>query len=134
VRFAETSAGKAVVKERLALSGVPNVSDGSRYTIDHGEIRRWIEKRGGRPAALGKLGRRIAGLRVDFPQYRIKAALRPITWGRFFDAFESARWGFIYQEENPSGELSHFYRFVERDDRDRTHEPSERSSHRAKAT
>ena len=84
------------------------------YTIDHDEIRRWSERRGGRPAALGRVGRRIAGLRTDFPQYRIKAALRRITCGGFFDAFETARWGFVCREETEDGQLSRFYRFVKR--------------------
>ena len=110
------------------------MADESRYTIDHDEIRRWIERRGGRPAALGRAGRRITGLRVDFPQYRIKAALRPITWGRFFEAFELSRWGFIYQEENALGELSHFYRFIERHTPGRSEGASERASQRAKAS
>ena len=91
------------------------MSDDLKYTVDHDEIKRWVERRGGRPAALGRLGRRITGLRVDFPEYRIKAALRPISWEGFFRAFEASRWGFVYEEETDPGQLSRFYRFVERD-------------------
>lgn len=101
------------------MGGAGVVLDELRYTEDHEEIRRWVERRGGRPAALGRLGRRITGLRVDFPEYRIKAALRLITWDGFFRAFEASRWGFVYQEETASGHLSHFYRFVERAGRER---------------
>ena len=91
------------------------MADRTRWTVDHREIRRWVEARGGRPASAGR-GRRAPGLRIDFPEYRIKAALTPITWDEFFDAFEAARWGFVYQEETDAGALSRFYRLVRRDD------------------
>jgi len=102
---------------RESIRGAMSVSDDLAYTVDHEEIKRWGERRGGRPAALGRLGRRIAGRRVDFPEYRIKAALRPISWEGFFRAFEASRWGFVYQQEAASAQLSRFYRFVERDRR-----------------
>src|SRR5579872_3012965 len=101
------------------MDGSTVMPDESRYTVDHEEIRRWAERRGGRPAALGRARGRITGLRVDFPEYRIKAAFQRITWDRFFDAFETARWGFVYHEKTGAGQLSHFYRFVERDQQDR---------------
>ncbi len=93
------------------------MADTVRYTVDHGEIRRWVERRGGRPATVGGVSRRrrASSLRIDFPEYRIKAALKPITWDEFFHAFDAAHWGFLYQEETGPGRLSRFYRFVRRD-------------------
>jgi hypothetical protein len=84
--------------------------------VNHDEIKRWVEQRGGRPAVLGAVGRggRATGLRIDFPEYRIKAALKRITWDEFFAAFDAAGYGFAYQDEAAPGQLSRFYRFVRR--------------------
>jgi hypothetical protein len=46
-------------------------------TTDHDEIRRWVEKRGGRPAAPGG----SAGiLRIDFPDHGDDSTLAEIPW------------------------------------------------------
>lgn len=89
------------------------MTDRARQTVDHDEIRQWVERRGGRPAFVGR-SRKVPGLRIDFPQYRIKAALRRITWDEFFNTFEAGGCAFVYGEETEPGQLSRFYRFIKR--------------------
>lgn len=103
--------------------------DPSRYAVDHDEIRRWVERPGGRPAILGGFGRdrRTPGFRIDFPEYRIKAALKRIPWDEFFRAFDAAHWGVAYQEETDRGEVSRFYRFIKRVQSDEVRSCAERS-------
>jgi hypothetical protein len=59
-------------------------------TTDHDEIRRWAEKRGGRPA-------RVIG--IDFPGEPADEDLEEISWAEFFERFERKKLAFCYQEE-----------------------------------
>lgn len=82
----------------------------STVTTDHGEIRRWIESRGGRPAAGAEPGMP----RVWFPEEG-EEPLRPISWAAFFEAFEARRLAFLHQDRTLRGGGSRYCRFVPRD-------------------
>jgi len=87
------------------------VSGSTKSTIDHDEIRRWVEKNGAHPAIVK--GTNI--LRVDFPGFSGEDSLDEISWEDFFDKFEESKLAFIYQDETKSGRASRFDKFVHRD-------------------
>lgn len=90
----------------------------SKKTTDHKEIRKWVEKRGGRPAAVKNTrgGDDPGLLRIDYEGYSGKESLEPISWEEFFEKFEEKELAFLYQEETSEGETSRFSKFVRRDD------------------
>ena len=89
----------------------------AQTTIDHDMIRKWVEKRGGRPArvaetAPGKTGGKkgSAGiLRIDFAEP--DPSLEQISWDEFFRTFEEHKLAFLFQPN----EDSRFLKFVERE-------------------
>jgi hypothetical protein len=86
-------------------------------TTDHDTIRRWVEERGGRPAAVKGTGNGgDAGiLRIDFPGRGDDEALQEISWDEFFDKFEESNLAFLYQDTTKGGAESRFSKFVRRD-------------------
>ena len=88
----------------------------SNTTTEHDTIRKWIEERGGRPAAVkGTGGGDDPGiLRVDFPGAGDEDSLEEISWEEFFDKFEENDLAFLYQEETSGGKESRFFKFVRR--------------------
>ncbi|HTF38575.1 MAG TPA: hypothetical protein VK651_09715 [Blastocatellia bacterium] len=73
----------------------------AKATTDHQKIKRWVEGRGGKPAAVKGTG---SGddpgvLRIDFPDYTGEESLREISWEQFFDKFEKEHLAFLYQDE-----------------------------------
>jgi len=92
-------------------------SSKSKATIDHDEIRKWAEARGGHPATVkatetdGEPGL----LRIDFPGYRGVHTLEEITWDEFFEKFDEKNLAFLYQEKTAAGKPSRFCKLVSRD-------------------
>ena len=86
----------------------------SKTTTNHDEIRQWVEKRGGRPAAVSETGGDgDAGiLRVDFGDQ--DEGLEEISWDQFFATFDENNLAFLYQEETSEGSESRFNKFVSR--------------------
>ena len=83
----------------------------AKTTIDHDEIRRWVEKRGGTPARVR--GSEPGGiLRIDFGEP--EESLEEIPWDTFFEIFEDRRLAFLHQDE-ADGSESRFNKLVERD-------------------
>ena len=89
----------------------------SKTTTDHEEIRRWVEKRGGWPAAVKSTGgKEDPGLlRIDFPGYSGNDSLEKISWEDFFEKFDEKNLAFLYQDEKSSGEESRFFKFISRE-------------------
>jgi hypothetical protein len=81
-------------------------------TTDHAEIRRWVESRGGFPAAVTRTSRRgdPGLLRIDYPGFRGADSLERIDWEDFFEKFDESGLAFLYE---PAGE-SRFSKFVKR--------------------
>ena len=88
----------------------------SQTTTDHNTIREWVERRGGRPAAVKGTGSNgdPGILRIDYPGRGDDEALEEISWEEFFDAFEANNLAFVYQEDTADGEESRFSKFVSR--------------------
>ena len=95
-------------------------SQTSQTTTDHGEIRRWVDERGGHPARVKgtNKGKTAGVLRIDYPGYSGKDSLEEISWEEFFDGFEKNELAFLYQEETKDGELSRFSKLVDRNAKD----------------
>jgi hypothetical protein len=88
----------------------------SKTTTDHDEIRRWVEERGGRPAAVKDTGNGDDPgiLRIDYPGRGDDESLEPISWDTFFEHFEKNNLAFVYQEETKDGSESRFSKLVNR--------------------
>jgi hypothetical protein len=85
----------------------------AQRTTDHQAIRKWIEKRGGRPARVKETAHTKKGsagiLRVDFAEP--DESLEQISWEEFFGTFDKQKLAFLYQDEDSS----RFVKFVNRD-------------------
>ena len=89
----------------------------SKTTIDHGEIREWVEVRNGKPTSIEgtpKRGEEAGLLRIDFPIGASNPPLEPISWDDFFEKFDEAKLAFVYQDQKANGEGSTFCKFVDR--------------------
>lgn len=84
----------------------------SSTTTDHDVIRKWVEQRKGRPAAVRTKGKGGI-LRIDFGEK--DEDLEEINWDEFFEIFESSRLAFFHQEKTEGGKTSRFNKFVERE-------------------
>jgi hypothetical protein len=89
----------------------------ARKTIDHDEIRAWVEERGGKPArvrATGK-GGDPGILRIDYPGFSGEDTLEAISWDEWFTAFDDNELAMLIQDETSEGETSRFSKLVRRD-------------------
>lgn len=88
----------------------------SKTIINHDEIRKWVENRGGKPATVkGTHGTDETGLlRVNFPGYGKENSLEEISWDEFFRKFDDKKLAFLCQDKTSKGETSRFFKFVKR--------------------
>ena len=86
-----------------------------KTTVDHKEIRKWIEARKGVPSVVtGTEGRDGEGIiRVEFDKTQDK--LEEISWDDFFQVFEDRKLAFLHQDKTADGNTSRFFKFVKRD-------------------
>ena len=92
------------------------MSTESKTTTDHAEIKKWVESRCGRPAAVKGTGDGEAGvLRIDFPGYSGKDSLEPISWEEFFKKFDESNLKFLYQDKSADGKESRFSKLISGD-------------------
>jgi anaerobic selenocysteine-containing dehydrogenase len=106
------------------------VSNLTKTTHDHDEIRKWAEQRGGKPTHVkGTGGGHDPGiLRIDFPGYSGEGKLEPISWDEFFEKFDAQQLALIYQEKTAEGEQSNFNKIVSRHTEEEVREKSSKSS------
>lgn len=92
------------------------VSQTSKTTTNHDEIRRWVEERGGVPATVAHTERdEEAGvLRIKFPGYGEDEQLEEVSWDDWFEKFEESDVAFLYQDQTSDGEISTFNKLVSR--------------------
>jgi hypothetical protein len=85
--------------------------------IDHDQIRRWAEARGGKPSTVLRTARKNDPgiLRIDFPGYSGEGSLAEIEWDEFFEKFEAANLALIVQEKTVRGQKSNFNKLVQRE-------------------
>lgn len=89
----------------------------AKTTTNHEEIRRWVEERGGHPAAVKSTHKDDDPglLRIDFPGSGGEGELEAISWDEFFEKFDEKKLAFLYQDELKSGKESRFSKLVNRD-------------------
>lgn len=93
------------------------MSNISKTTYDHDEIRRWAEERGGKPTQVSGTshkGGSVGILRIDFPGYSGEGTLEPISWEEFFEKFDAQELALVYQEKTSDGQKSNFNKLVSR--------------------
>lgn len=88
----------------------------SQTTTNHDEIKRWVEERGGFPAAVKATEKESdpGMLRIDFPGYSGKERLDRISWEDFFKKFDEKKLAFLYQDKTKDGSQSRFWKLVNR--------------------
>ncbi|GAA0222028.1 hypothetical protein ACFFQF_07950 [Haladaptatus pallidirubidus] len=96
----------------------------SRVTTNHRTIRQWVEKNDGSPAVEKPGGKGITIPRILFPgdstdenspdSASSESDKSPVSWRRWFDAFESGDFAFAYQERTADGDAGRFYKLVDR--------------------
>ncbi len=87
-------------------------------TINHDEIRQWVESRGGHPACVkGTGGGGDTGLlRIDYPGFSGDGKLQEIGWDDFFEKFDEEQLAFLYQDRTKGGSPSRFSKLISRPD------------------
>jgi hypothetical protein len=98
------------------FSGAAIMSNLSKTTTDHEEIRKWAEERGGKPTHVkGTGGANDPGiLRIDFPGYTGDGKLEPISWDEFFKKFDEQELALTYQDKTADGQKSNFNKLISR--------------------
>lgn len=88
----------------------------SKVTTNHKEIRKWVESRGGHPAAVKSTekGDDLGILRIDFPGYSGEGKLEEVEWDAWFETFEDRELAFLYQDKTADGKESRFNKLVSR--------------------
>ncbi len=115
------------------------MSNLTKTTHDHDEIRKWAEQRGGKPTHVKGTGSADDPgiLRIDFPGYSGEGKLEPISWDEFFEKFDAQELALIYQEKTAEGEKSNFNKIVSRHTEQEAQKKSSKSaassSHHSKA-
>lgn len=84
----------------------------SKITIDHEEIKKWVEERNGKPA---KVKDSEDGSLLQFAFDEDEVDLELISWEQFFKIFEDNNLALFYQEQTQSGRISNFFKFINRD-------------------
>ena len=77
----------------------------AKATIDHDQIRKWVEARGGYPAHVKRTGTRRGNpgvLRIDYPGFSGEESLERIDWDQWFEWFDRDKLAFLYQDEKKS--------------------------------
>lgn len=89
----------------------------SKTMVDHREIQKWAESRGGRPVTVrGTGGDDEPGvLRIDFPGGAGGDRFEEIPWEEWFAKFDENELAFLYQDHKASGEESTFFKLVRRE-------------------
>jgi len=87
----------------------------SKRTTNHETIKKWAEKREGKPAVVEKTESKDGSglLRINFPGYA-EENLKDISWEQFFKTFDENNLDFLYQEKTQDGKISRFSKFVKK--------------------
>lgn len=74
----------------------------AEVTANHDTIRHWVEKKGGKPAAVARThqGSDVGIVRIMFPNtpQSEHQALTEISWHEFFEEFEKRKPALLYEE------------------------------------
>lgn len=88
-------------------------------TTNHQEVTNWIANRNGVPGRIRKDDPSEPGLgylKIYFPEVEGTIdGFEETTINEFLEDFENQNLEMIYQENEPTGEVSYFYKFNKRD-------------------
>lgn len=87
----------------------------SNTTTNHEEIRKWVEKRGGKPAIVEGTENNDTGaglLRIMFSE-QSSDRLKEVDWDTFFQTFDQSKLEFLYQDKTKEGKESRFFKFIQ---------------------
>jgi hypothetical protein len=89
----------------------------SNVTTNHTEIKRWVEERGGFPAAVKRTESKndLGILRIDFPGFSGEDSLERVDWDSWFEKFDENELAFVHQDKTADGKVSRFNKLVSRD-------------------
>jgi hypothetical protein len=90
-----------------------------KTTIDHDEIRTWVEEHGGKPSIREKKGTQRGVIDITFSEYN--EIHEVVTWEEFFDTFDALAMEFRYDmsgEESKQFSYSILYHSDEPNDTD----------------
>lgn len=87
------------------------MSQESKATTNHDQIRKWTEERGGKPAVVEDTNQGLLRLKFQDDEKELKE----IGWNEFFNKFDENNLALVYQEETDGGEKSRFNKLVDRD-------------------
>jgi hypothetical protein len=94
----------------------------AKTTINHKEIQKWVEARGGKPARVKRTARRgdQGILRIDYPGFSGEESLETIGWNEWFDTFDDHNLAFVYQDRVKTGAMSRFSKLIARESKGAT--------------
>jgi hypothetical protein len=76
----------------------------AEVTTNHDTIRKWVEKKGGKPAAVARThqGGDVGIVRIMFPgsPHSEHQTLTEISWDEFFEEFEKRNLALLYEEDS----------------------------------
>ncbi len=82
----------------------PGRQEMAKTTTDHETIRRWAEKKGGKPAAVKTThrGGDVGIVRIMFPDRKESEhdALVEISWDEFFRQFDESNLALLYEDDS----------------------------------
>ena len=87
------------------------IVNGLSCTIDHAEIRRWVDERGGLPAVAI-----VKNYDVPFIDFGLDVPLtRRVQWDEWLRLFEEQRYAFVCKETRVDGRASQYCQLMPRD-------------------
>ena len=89
----------------------------TKTTVDHDEIRTWVEEHDGRPVTVRDTGDggEPGVLRIDFPGGSSGDRFEELSWDEWFEKFDGEGLALLYQTEHADGSDSTFCKLVQRD-------------------
>ncbi|MCW3091585.1 MAG: uncharacterized protein JWP81_2654 [Ferruginibacter sp.] len=86
----------------------------AKTATDLKEIKKWAEKRDGKPAKVKGVGKGEGDglIRIDFPGYSGADSLEEISWEEWYKIFQENNLAFLYQEKTADGKESRFFKLV----------------------
>lgn len=87
----------------------------SNTTTNHEEIKKWVERRGGKPAVVEGTENNESGagvLRILFSE-QSSDRLKEIDWDTFFQTFDESGLAFLFQDKTKEGKESRFFKFIQ---------------------
>lgn len=86
----------------------------SKVTKDLEEIRKWAEKRDGKPAIVKGTESEEGGgvLRINFPGYSGENTLEEVSWEEWYETFKERDLSFLYQDKTRDGKESRFFKLI----------------------